>query len=463
MTETLEQAFFADAGRTRPIDPQAPLSGVAPHPLGSSLWWVDRLWRRMVARNLRWREAQDWYDGTASTWDLADRAHRDAFGDAFRDLRANFARTVVQTTEQRLTVNGFDLWDDDAGADRAWEVWQANRLDARSSVAHIRMLTVGMCPVIVDAGPRITVEDPFAVVTEEEPGALDTAAALKLWTDDPGEWRTAVLYLPDRVEWWRSPIEGSGRPVRWERVEGRSQRNPWGVVPVVMLRNAPHASSEFGQVVPQLRLYAATLYAMATASHYAAYRQRWATGVTTEGDTDTDDGSPPSPVRTGPDTAVTSEAPDARFGTFEASDPAMFVGHLDSIRADIGIVTNTPLRLLIPPPTSTPPTGESVRFQDAPLTDKVRRIQTSAGDGWEDVMRLAFRVSGDTVRASRMDIETVWRDPELRAQAVHADMLTKYQAMGVPPRMLWRLMGFSPQQIRRMAADAAAPTDGGIA
>lgn len=458
MTDIAEAFFGTHETPAIRVDPQGPLVGENPYRSGTSEWWITHLWQRMNARNLRWREYQDWYDGTVSTWTLADRAHRDTFADRFKDLRANFAKTVVQSATQRMSVIGFDLWDDDEGSDTAWDWWQRNRLDARSTVAHIRTLTVGVCPIIVDAGPRISVEDPFQVITETDVAdETVTLAALKLWTDPAHQARVAILYLPDRIEWWRSDI-GQGK-VRWERVPDKSQRNPWGVVPVAMLRNAPHAQSDFADVLPQLRLYAATLYNMATAAHYHAYPGRWGTGVTPDDeDPGRDDAGLVAPSRTdsGPDVMATSEDPSSRFGNFAASDLTPFVSALNAYRADIGIVTNTPLRLLIPPPTSVPPTGESVRFQDAPLTAKVVQQHATIGDGWEDAIRLAFRVSGDLARASRMDLEVAWRSPELQSEAVHADALTKYQAMGVPQRMLWRLMGFTPQQIRRMSAEQAA-------
>jgi hypothetical protein len=129
---------------------------------------------------------------------------------------------------------------------------------------------------------------------------------------------------------------------------------------------------------------------------------------------------------------------------------------LESLRVDMATITHTPHRLLTQPPTSVPPSGESVRLSEIGLTRKVMRKHDTVGDGWEAVMRLAFLVTGDAARASRMDMETVWDDPEVWTEAEHVDALSKMAALGVPREELWRRMRATPQQVRRWAAAADA-------
>jgi hypothetical protein len=129
---------------------------------------------------------------------------------------------------------------------------------------------------------------------------------------------------------------------------------------------------------------------------------------------------------------------------------------LESLRVDMATITHTPHRLLTQPPTSVPPSGESVRLSEIGLTRKVMRKHDTIGDGWEAVMRLAFLVTGDAARAARMDMETVWDDPEVWTEAEHVDALSKMAALGVPRDELWRRMRATPQQIRRWAAAADA-------
>lgn len=467
MTDTTESALAQEFFNAPALYPTpVPLRQAAAtahqvqHPPGSSPWWLARLDAAMDRRNTRMERLRSYYQGTNDTWHLAAESHRNTFGQRFRGLRANLAQPVVEIPEQRMSVIGIDIAGDALASDRAWSFWQANQLDALSSEAHLEVLSVGECPVIVGAGangPVITIEDPLQVIVETDPIERRTIrAALKRWADEDGRV-TAVLYLPDQIEWWTAEPPKPGMPREWQQLADRVQQNPWGEVPIVTLRNR-RSRAEHEGVLELLDLYAATLYNMATAAHHLAYRQRFATGISDDSRDEDPDTAAEGRARAkaGPDQIVTSEDPQTTFGSFEASDLGPFIQQLDSIRGDIGTVTHTPHRLLFPPPTSVPPTGESVRFQDYPLTAKVRRISRSVGDGWEDVIRLAFRVAGDRVNGARMDMETVWAEPELYAESVHIDALSKKSAMGVPDVQLWREMGYTPQQIRQWEASSAA-------
>lgn len=472
MTTTLHDTFFS-TGQPKASQPLS-ISGkpLSESPTGSSEWWLHRLMYAMTMRNLRLQRLRAYYRGENPTWQFASRAHRDTFGEAFRDLRANLAQPVVEVPEQRMSIIGLTYWDDDEGSEAAWDIWLQNQLEARSSEAHLEVLSTGICPVIVSPWksvtpgvPLITVEDPLAIYVEHDPADSRTRhAAIKVWLEDDGR-RTAILYLPDRIEWWRTEqrVEWDTKQI-WRYVEGEGGPNPLGVVPVVELHNAPRARAEHEGITSQLDIYAKTLYDMTTAAHYAAFRQRWATGVEVgdEGAELGDDGLPltssPASSASGADQLISAESPDTSFGSFEVSDLVPFVRVLESLRADIGTISHTPHRLLIPPPTSVPPSGESVRLSDHPLTSKVQRKQTTIGNGWETVIRLAFLARADIVRSRRMDLEAEWADPELHTESEHMDALTKMQTMGVPQEYLWRRMGATPQMIRRWkAAGVTAP------
>lgn len=444
-------------------------------------WWLDRLYRALRKRNLDLSRLRAYYEGTNPTWKLADAAHRRTFGTAFQDLRMNISKAVVELHEQRMTVIGMQLWDDDEGSDRAWEIWQANQLDAASSQAHLHVLSQGECPVLVSGNPDdprnplITVEDPMQVIVECDPAnPRKRLAALKVWraVDDV---EMAVLYLPAQVTWYRGVARkganGSGAWTRqtWLPVPDKSQQNPLGVVPVVVLRNASPGRAEHEAVIHQSDLIANALYQMTTAGAYAAYPQRHASGVdlSTEAPQTDAQGNevapPPAQLDTGPDTVVSSENPDARFGNFAVSDLQPFISAIREYRSQAAVVISVPQRLLVAPPTSVPSSGESVRLDDAPFTARIRRKHTAVGNGWEEAIRLAFLVAGDTARAARMDMEAVWADPELHSEAEHIDALVKMQAMGVPQDELWRRIGATPQQIRRWrnAAEGALGTASG--
>ena len=204
---------------------------------GTSLWWLDRLSRRMAHRNATLKLLRAYYRGEQDTWRLASDSHRSAFGRLFDGLKANLAKPIVDAVEHRLIVDGFDIPNDQAGGRKAWRLWQDNGLEAMSSLAHTEALSVGECPVIVwmDPGapaPRVSVEDPLQVYVERSVVNPAVAlAGLKRWYDYDDRTSYAVLYLPTQVEWWVN--NGGG----WKpRVWGL---NPIGRVPIVTLVNMP--------------------------------------------------------------------------------------------------------------------------------------------------------------------------------------------------------------------------------
>lgn len=452
--------------RTTLPSPSARTDGLE---VGSSEWWIVRLLGRLRERNTRLAVWRSYYEGTWDVYRLANQAHRDTFGTRFSELRANLAEPVVEAPEQRLNVIGFILAGDEAGGDLAWRYWMENELDDESSRIHLDMLAVGECPVFVSQDPAapglplITREVPENVYVEPPPTPrAESPAAIHTWLDEDGK-RVVVLIRPELVEWWRSErSEEPGRESVWRMVEGSQRENTVGIVPIVTLRNAPHRRAEHDGIESQLDLYAKTLMDMATAADHAGYPQRYATGVAMdEEDVEVDaDGNPtesaaPS-MSGGPNRMLAFENPETGVGQFTASDLSAFVRVMDAIRADIAIQTHTPTRLLVPPPTSVPPSGESVRLSDFGLTSKVERKQASAGNGWSRVMRYSFLAAGDTERSARRDLEVAWKDPELRTEAEHMDALIKMRAVGVPQEEIWRRLGASPQMIRRWRELAAA-------
>jgi hypothetical protein len=463
------------------LDRVAPLSSSNAPPY-TSVWWLDRLTQRMYQRNRYLTALRAYYRGEQDTWRLASEAHRSAFGRLFDGLKSNLALPIVDAVQQRLTVEGFRFANDEAGSRKAWRLWQESGMGADSRLAHTEALSVGECPVIVwmepgAAGPRITVEDPMQVYVEFALVDRNKAlAGMKRWWDpDLGAW-IAVLYLPDRVEWWQSG--GAG----WKLLLAGG--NPLGRVPIVVLWNMPRLVEPAGRysrgqgeheaVYTLLDLYNKTLLDMATTSEFMAFPQRYAIGVTLEDESYVPpDTAPPvgetgsdgevvqteaATLQSGPNRLWKFEAPDTKVGQFATADLAAYATMLDKLRADISSATHTPHRKLLPPPTSVPPSGESVRLSDEGLTAKVRDRMQTFGDGWEQVIRLSMLWTGDLARAQRMDIETIWRDPEVRTESEHADALVKKASLGVPREALWRQMGATPQEIEEWRTSAPPDT-----
>jgi hypothetical protein len=97
------------------------------------------------------------------------------------------------------------------------------------------------------------------------------------------------------------------------------------------------------------------------------------------------------------------------------------------------------------------PSGESIKSAETGLVAKAKRKMRHFGEGWEEVIRLAFSVMNDD-RADIVDAETIWGDPESRSESEHIDAVVKKLALGVPQQQLWEDADYTPQQIDRFHA-----------
>ena len=115
-------------------------------------------------------------------------------------------------------------------------------------------------------------------------------------------------------------------------------------------------------------------------------------------------------------------------------------------------ISRTPYHYLLGTPQSVPPTGESIKSSEAPLVKKVIAEAVHLGEGWEETMRLALIASNQTAKA-RSDAETMWTDPETRNEGARTDAIIKqYQVGLLPDQFALEQLGYSAQQIERIAA-----------
>jgi hypothetical protein len=186
---------------------------------------------------------------------------------------------------------------------------------------------------------------------------------------------------------------------------------------------------------------------MVVASEFAAYRQRWATGLEVPIDPET--GKPGPTFLASVSRMWTVEAPDVKFGEFEASDLGNYVRAVEMLVQHLAAQTRTPPHYLLGQ-SGNFPSGESLKATETGLVAKVQRKQVDFGESYEDAMRLAFLLKGDARRGRAIDAEVLWRDPESRSWGELIDGLLKLQTLGIPNEILWGRAGFSPQEVARM-------------
>jgi hypothetical protein len=446
------------------------------HAAGSPEWWRERLVAKLNERQLKVQRMEAYYGGEHPLPSPPTKIHPNAYAEAVRAHRTlarmgvtNWVKLVADAPAERLQVIGFRFGDATKGDDKVWRTWQANHLDADSALVQDNALQTGNSAVIVwgdsDGEPVITPEHSSQVIVAYEAGSRRRrAAALKLWVDDDGRW-LATLYLPDAVYKWRTrsvrPAYGSAMDVlSWDerQVDGEDWPlpNPLGEVPVVefranaSLRPAPYGggAAEFELVLPIQDRINKTVFDRLVTAESQAFRQRWAIGW-----------DPPRDESGLPDPAKMMKAAQALLWTFDADPSELQVGEfaatdfspfLKSVESDVAAmaaISQTPPYYLLGKMENI--AAEGLIASEAGLIGKTRKHAVQFGESWEEVMRLALKVQGDS-RADDRSSMILWADIEQRTWSQTVDALLKMQTLGVPTEELWsRLPNTTPQDVAR--------------
>jgi hypothetical protein len=442
---------------------------------GTPRYWLARLYGEMAQSWSAQDRRERYYEGRHPLA-FATPKYRATFGRLFREWSDNWCPVVVDATSERLAIDGFRFGEEEEADKDVWDLWQHSYMDADSVLAMHEAVKQGEAAAIVepprpgDKYPRITVEHPSQVIVARAAGdRRERAAALKAWLDDDG-FIYATVYLSDAVYKFRSSkgVQDGLRSVepgaiKWIERPGEAHRvaHSFGCVPVVPLRNNPTmlggGQSDLDPVIPIQNAINKLATDMLVASEYAAFPQRWATGI----EIPTDDEGQPIDSDTflsfiGRVWAV--EDPDARFGDFTVSDLRPYIAGIEMLIQHLAAQTRTPPHYLLGQ-SGAFPSGESLKATETGLVAKVKGRQLHYGEGWEEVVRLALLARGDAssrAKAQARDTETIWRDPESRTMGEVTDSALKLKELEVPRKALWERVGASQTEIRRWDSQAQA-------
>lgn len=436
------------------------LTGVVPSSSAeprSPEWWRDRLLAKINARRPELELIAGYCAGIPRMM-FSTSKYREAFGELLKPLHDDWMQVVVEAATERLGVVGFRFGAaDEIGDKEAWSIWQANGLDSRSALAHDEAVKFGAAYAVISPGeedgeePRILVIPPSRAAVERDPSMpTRRLAGLHTWCDEVGA-EHSMLWTPEGYWEWTTGLEG----VAGESALVDEGENTIGIVPIVPLVNRPTLAHPDGQsdvkpVLPMQDAIDKLLADMVIASEYAAYRQRWATGV--EIPTDPETGEPLDAQWVAALSRVwTVEQSDVTFGEFSATDLSNYTGAIELLVSHIAAQTRTPPHYLMGKIVNS--SADALRASEAGLVSRVRAKQRTFGEGWEETMRIAFAWKEDARRAGETSCEAIWTDPETRTEGERIDGITKLQTVGVPQEALWaRIPGVTPQIIERWRA-----------
>jgi hypothetical protein len=188
-------------------------------------------------------------------------------------------------------------------------------------------------------------------------------------------------------------------------------------------------------MLPAQRQLNQTTFGLLMAQHYAAFRQRWVTGMALPEDAD---GNPVEPWNAAVNRVWQAESPDTRFGDFAETSLDGYLNSRDKALLFIASVRQVPPHTLVVGNSVSNVSAEALAALEAGHQLDIGEHKTAFGEGAEQMLRLGGLVMGDTDTWRDTSAQVVWRDTTPRSQAQVADALGKLaQLLDVPPRALW--------------------------
>lgn len=373
--------------------------------------------------------------------------------------RVNILPLVVTVVAQNMYVDGYRPAGSDENAE-PWAVWQANRMDARQHGIHRSVLTYGAAYAVVMPGKPVPVITPFS------PRRLTALYA------DPVNDEWPVLAVEDRLE---NTAKGKRRVVRVYDDQARytlagkpdgsqleADGENWvmehrlGVCPVVRYINTEDLDGDgvVGEVEPLIEVQDQlnmTTFNLLMAQQYAAFRQRWVTGMAPPVD---ENGNPMEPFRSRVDGLFVAEDADTKFGEFGQTDLKGYLDSRESTVRNIATISQVPPYHLLGQMVNL--SAEALAAARDGLDRKTDERESLCGEGHEQTLRLCALASGDKMAWEDMAAQVVWRDTSARSLAQTVDALGKLVTMlGVPPQELWeRVPGVTQTDVERWKSAA---------
>lgn len=346
---------------------------------------------------------------------------RSADSSRFND---NYMDIVLSTMADRLTLRGFET-DNEAATDWLVGVCETNRLDGLQGDVTTAALR--------DADTYLMASwdnDQKRVVWTHEP-AYDGSSgmlvrhdpfnrvqvAIKVWQESRetlGDTTRVTVYYADHIERyiggaaggltryeedgepWPAPLLYQGRPVG---------------VPVVHIPNRgatydAYGLSEIENAIPLQDALNRTLYSMVMTAELTGFGVRWAKGF-----------RPPAGIMPGTWIVIGEDGLDkesvADVGMLPQGEIVPYIQQAQWLTSEIGKITRTPAPEFMGSDTAS---GEALKQREIGLLGKVKRFQVAAGNRWEDLARLSWRMQAafGSAPPSLEAVKALWDEAELR-------------------------------------------------
>lgn len=397
--------------------------------------------------------------------------------------RFNVLPLVVKSVAQHLVVDGYR-----PAAQRensaVWDAaWQPNRMDARQAGLYRAALQYGVsyarvlpgrlgedpAPVITPFSPRrmtALYRDPvndewpqYAISVGIPRPLLDAASPTQMVTDITvyDAHHTYTTELPSEVVTPPAvgnyshmlPFEGLAIDAKKVKVE----THDLGVCPIVRYLDSYEDLDDGpeGIVYPMLpaqRILNQTTFGLLMSQQYAAFKQRWVTGMAIDED---EDGNPREPFNSAVNRVWQSDSPDTKFGEFAETNLDGYLNSRDKTLLYVASARQIPPHTLVVGNAVSNVSAEALAALEAGHQADIAEHKTSFGESNEQLLRLCGLAMGDTDTWEDTSAQVVWRDTTPRSIGQVADSLGKMaQMLEVPVRALWeRIPGVTQTDIER--------------
>ena len=237
----------------------------------------------------------------------------------------------------------------------------------------------------------------------------------------------------------------------------REERHDLGVCPVVRYVNRVDLDGKvIGEVEPLIPLQDQinlTTFGLLMAQQYAAFRQRWVTGMAIPEDPD---GNPVEPFNAAVNRLWVGEDPDTKFGEFGQTDLGGYLQSRDASLRHVATIGQLAPHHLMGPMSNI--SGDALQAAEIQQTRKTTERKELAGEGHEQSFRLHALAAGDVTGFEDTAAQVIWRDVNNVNLAAIADAWGKIATqLQVPVEMLWeKIPGWTQTDVERARALASS-------
>lgn len=362
-----------------------------------------------------------------------------------------------------------------------WDAWRRNKMNAKQTMVYKTSLTYGAAYVAVeDLGKKkpklnlLSTRDTVALfhdpVNDEYPVYVLTIKSYPLNEKTPGR---AVYYDAERIVHLDYGKDREFKLAYDAAGEAMDYKHELGVCPVVRyVTSLDDEGKVRGVIEPLIPLQDSvnqSKFDMLTVQSSSSWKVRYASGMQGEPRFEADGVTPVldadgqqvyDPIKVSPSTWLSTDAPDAKFGTLDETPLDGFIASLEMCIKQFAVVGQLPPHSLL---------GNMSNLSAETLVaamSQTMRFGHTLHTSWNDSNVLLLRLAGMDMGVEGIEDdysgECRWRDMSDTTMAAVVDALGKAVTMlGVPPRSTWsRIPGYTYADIDQMerAADKIANT-----